>query len=177
MHILLCGLRGSGKTSVARALAALAGRSQADLDTEVCRALGAASVSAAFAEAGEARWRDAEAEVLQRLLAVPDPLIIALGGGAVTAPGIAQALRGATDERRAALILLDVPREILIARRRSDDQDRPPLYDGATLEEEIDRTWSARMPLYRGLATHICRVSDRRESAEETAARVRTMVS
>ncbi len=78
-HVVLVGLPGSGKTTVGTLAAAQLGAPFTDLDA-VIESREGKSVSAIFAEQGEAVFRALEAAVGAELLAGP-PLILAPGGG------------------------------------------------------------------------------------------------
>lgn len=82
MHVALVGLMGSGKTTVGRRAAKLLDRPFVDADEAFIPRYGR-TVADVFAEDGEARFRELEAEVLASLLAVETPLVIACGGGVV----------------------------------------------------------------------------------------------
>ncbi len=82
--IALVGLRGTGKSTVGRLVAARLGWPFADADEEIERAAGR-TVAAIFAAEGEAGFRDREAAVLTDLLARPR-VVLAAGGGAVLRP-------------------------------------------------------------------------------------------
>jgi shikimate kinase len=80
--IVLSGLMGSGKSSVAKALASRMNRVCIDLD-EMIEAKTGLSVTQWFEEHGEARFRRIEAETIRELLQQSAPKVVALGGGAV----------------------------------------------------------------------------------------------
>ena len=79
--LLLIGYRGTGKSTVARLLAARLGWDWVDADVEIERRAGK-SIAAIFADDGEPRFRDLEADVLAELVARPRT-VVACGGGAV----------------------------------------------------------------------------------------------
>jgi shikimate kinase len=81
-HLVLVGMPGSGKSSVARRVARRTGRAAVDVDAEIERVSGR-SIAEIFAAEGEAGFRALEGEVLAALLAGDEPLVIATGGGAV----------------------------------------------------------------------------------------------
>src|SRR5262249_52480143 len=81
MVITLVGYRGSGKTTVAPALADRLGWEWADADAILEQAAGA-SIREIFAAEGEAGFRRRERETLIGLFA-RDRLVLAAGGGAV----------------------------------------------------------------------------------------------
>ncbi len=87
--LLLHGPMGSGKSTVGRRVAALAGAAFVDLDEAVCAAAGA-SIPEIFAAEGEAGFRRREADALARLLGEARHAgarrVVALGGGALLDP-------------------------------------------------------------------------------------------
>jgi len=164
MHLILIGLRGSGKTSAGRATAALLSRPFIDLD-DVTSAVCGMTARTCFETAGEATWREAESTALERTLASTVPSVIALGGGTPTAPGAFERLETARNAGRACIVRLHAPANELIA-RIADDPDRPsltaldPLHEMTTIEK-------ARGPLLEKLATTAIDTSDR--SIEQVA--------
>src|SRR5690349_1810518 len=81
MNLFLIGYRGSGKTTVAAALAERLGWPWIDADVELERRAGK-SIKEIFAAEGETGFRDRESATLAEL-AHRDGWIVALGGGAV----------------------------------------------------------------------------------------------
>jgi XRE family aerobic/anaerobic benzoate catabolism transcriptional regulator len=81
--IALVGLRGAGKTAVGRRAAQLLGVPFIEQDELVERAAGL-PLATIFALHGEAYYRRVAREVLAKLLAHPQPCVLATGGGAVT---------------------------------------------------------------------------------------------
>lgn len=148
-HLVLMGLRASGKTTLGRAVADALGVGFVDLDDHTRALLGAATVRDAFATAGEARFREAETRALAGVLARP-PQVIALGGGTPTASGAAELLAVARSTERAFVVFLDPPLEVLAARLRAEASDRPSL-TGLGVVEEIGVVADARRPLYAAL--------------------------
>ena len=119
---------GSGKTSVGRALAALLDIAFFDLDDRVARHAGR-SVSAIFAQEGEAAFRARERDALFALEpALAAGAVIATGGGA-----FADAGARAFMQARGVTVWLDVPLET-IERRVPRDGSRPLFGDRAALD-------------------------------------------
>jgi shikimate kinase len=87
--VWLVGLMGAGKSAVGRRLAARLGRQFVDTDREVERAAGC-TVAEIFARQGEAAFRRRERAAID--IWAGRPAIVALGGGAIAQPGIAQRL-------------------------------------------------------------------------------------
>jgi shikimate kinase len=148
-HLVLMGLRASGKTTLGRATAHALGASFIDLDDRTKALLGAANVREAFATAGEACFREAEARALAEVLAQPAQ-VIALGGGTPTAPGAAALLSAARSAGRVFVVFLDPPLDVLATRLRTEEGDRPSL-TGLGVVEEIGVVAQARRPLYAAL--------------------------
>lgn len=154
VHVVLMGLRGSGKSTVSRALAQLVGLPALDLDDATARALGHTSVGAAWAAMGEPAFRAAEAAQLRSTLAMP-PQVLALGGGTPTAPGAADLLRAAARDGTAVIVYLSAPPAVLRARLAAASMTDRPSLTGASPLDEIEAVYARRDPIYRGLATHI----------------------
>ena len=149
-NIVLIGMPGSGKSSVARALGRRLNRPVADVDDLVARRAGM-TIPEIFARFGEARFRDMESEVVSAL-ADDGGQVVATGGGTILREKNVEALR-----QNGRLFLLDRPLEELLPR-----SDRP-LGD---TREKVERLYRDRMPLYRAAADETV-VS--RAVAEETA--------
>lgn len=153
---VLIGLRGSGKTTLGRLLAARARAPFIDLDDRTIAGSGHASVSAMFRAAGEPAFRAAEARALAEVLADPacGGAVIALGGGTPTAPGARELLEAARAQGRIRIVLLDAAPAVLGARLAVAPGDRPLLL-GANFAEEAALLAERRMPAYRALADAI----------------------
>ena len=148
MHLLLMGLRGSGKTTLGRLASESLSRSFVDLDdrtTEVC----GMDARTCFAEHGEEAWRAAETTALKNVLA-ESASVVALGGGTPIAPGAEELIQRARDDGRARVLWLDATDEVLLARAGSDPA-RPALtaLSGAA---EVSAIRSLRDPVFARLA-------------------------
>src|SRR5262245_12544853 len=93
--VALVGLAGSGKTSVAQALAHREPAPAVDLD-HIIEAAEGASIDALFTDRGEAYFRERETECLARVLARPVRWL-SCGGGAVLDPANRRLLRERCD--------------------------------------------------------------------------------
>ena len=147
MLLALIGYRGSGKSAVARLLAARLAWPWYDADVEVELRAGK-SIAAIFAEDGEARFRDLEAQVVAEL-AVGELGILALGGGAI--------LRAETQallKQHAHTVWLTATPQTLWTRIQSDTATaaRRPNLSAAGGITEIVATLAAREPVYRAAA-------------------------
>jgi XRE family aerobic/anaerobic benzoate catabolism transcriptional regulator len=92
--IALLGLRGAGKTSVGRRLARRLSIPFVELDRKIEDAA-ELTLSEIFSLHGEAYYRRVERDTLESLLAHAEPMVLATGGGLVTAPESLAILRHA----------------------------------------------------------------------------------
>ena len=144
--LFLVGYRGSGKTTVGRALAARLAWAFLDADA-VLEDRAGRSIRDIFAADGEATFRDLEAVVLADLAKRTDT-VIATGGGVV--------LREANRQLLAAsgfVAWLTADAATLWARIQGDPTtaERRPALAGGGLDE-VERLLAVREPLYRAIA-------------------------
>lgn len=141
--IALIGLPGSGKTTVGRMLARRLQQPFFDADLEIERRIGC-SIRAFFESAGEARFREIEAEVIDALSAEVAG-VLSTGGGAVLRPENRARLR-----ERCQVVYLHARPEDLARRLRRDTQ-RPLLQVDDPLKR-LRELHAVRDPLYRETA-------------------------
>lgn len=144
--LFLVGARGSGKSTVAAALAARLGWAWVDADAAV-EARAGCSIRQLFARHGEAHFRDLEAAVLAELAAAARA-VVATGGGAVLREANRRLMR-----RAGAVVWLRARPEALWARVAADATTaarRPDLAGGGL--DEMRQVVAAREPLYRECA-------------------------
>ncbi len=129
--IVLIGLRGSGKTTVGRAIAARLGCCFVDTDTRIAEQTGL-SIAELFAAEGEPGFRRHEREVIEQV-AREAPGVISVGGGAVLDAENVKRLR-ATGK----IVWLTAPPQVLWERVSSDSgsvETRPALTNHSGLKE------------------------------------------
>ena len=129
--IALIGLRGAGKSTVAKELARLFGVGFIDTD-DLVAAEAKRSIAAIFADEGEAGFRQRERRVIARLVDLP-PAIFSVGGGAVLDSKNVRSLRSVAD-----VVWLRAEPTVLWERVRDDPgtgSQRPPLTDQPGLIE------------------------------------------
>lgn len=161
MHILLMGLRGSGKTTVGRLLARRLAGAFVDLDERVLAAFPESTVTDVWAAHGQEAWRAAEACALGELLAEPAPAttVVALGGGTPMVDAARATLESARAAGTAMLVYLRCDAGELHRRLAAAAGDRPSL-TGADPARESAAVLTAREPVFRRLADHEVDVTD-----------------
>jgi shikimate kinase len=140
---VLVGLPGSGKSTIGRRLAKALGVSLLDTDAAIEEQTHR-SIADIFAADGEAEFRRIEEGVVRAALADHDG-VLSLGGGAVTSPGVCEALAGHT------VIYLEIGAREGV--RRTGGNTVRPLLAGADRAEKYRALMAARVPLYRRVAT------------------------
>lgn len=155
--IVLVGLMGTGKSTIAKLLATRLGVECLDTDRMVEAATGR-TVREIFDQSGEERFREVEAEVLAQCLRRRDHPVVAAAGGMVLREENRAALAGASTEGRATVVWLHARPEVLVARTRKGGHR--PLLD-ADPEGTLLRLAAERAPLYRAVADVVVDVSDR----------------
>lgn len=134
-HVVLVGMMGVGKSTVAKRLGRALGRPVFDTDAEVVARSGR-SIPELFASEGESAFRDLESEVLVDLLGRNEPAVIAGAGGIVLRPENRAALAEA-----GTVVWLRAPVSVLVG-RVSRGTHRPALVDdpeGTLAQMELDR--------------------------------------
>lgn len=142
-NIYLCGMIGSGKTTIGRGLAEALEWPFYDLDREMDRILGY-SFHRLVQEKGWVAFRELEYSICKRL-ARHEKSIVCLGGGTVRHEWNMDVLRGT-----GFFVLLMAPMDELV--RRVRNEQRPRVNAGATLEEDLKTVWEQSEEKYRRAA-------------------------
>jgi shikimate kinase len=145
--IFLIGYRGTGKTSVARELAALLGVKWVDADA-VLEVRAGKTIRQIFADDGEPAFRDLESSVLRDLATFGG--VVATGGGVVLRPENREILK------QGLVVWLTAPAEVIWRRMQADVSTadrRPNLAQGGL--DEVKSLLAIREPLYRECASAI----------------------
>ena len=140
---VLIGLPGSGKSTIGRRLARAMGLQMLDTDVMIEEREGR-SIAEIFAAEGEPGFRRIEEQVVREALESHDG-ILSLGGGAVTTPGVRDALAGHT------VVYLEISAAEGI--RRTGGSTVRPLLAGPDRAERYRELMNQRVPLYRRTAT------------------------
>jgi len=156
--IILLGLRGAGKSSAGRVLAARLGAEFVDLDDITPALLGEPTAADAIRNRGLPAFRDAEARALHACLGRTS-VVLALGGGTPTAPGAAEMIRDAAS-RGARAVYLHADPATLRARLAGTDTATRPSLTGRGVLDEIGEIYLQRDPLFRSLAERVVETAD-----------------
>jgi shikimate kinase len=167
--LFLIGLRGSGKTTAGRLVAAGLGWPFHDADA-VLEAAAGRSIHDIFAADGEAHFRDLEERTLVELIA-GGPAVIATGGGVVLREDNRRRMKTA-----GRVVWLTADADTLWQRILADPAtaDRRPNLSGGG-REEVAELLRAREPLYRAVADLVVPVAGR--SPEQIAGDILTACS
>jgi len=146
-HLVLIGMMGAGKTSVGARCADVLGRPFVDVD-EVVEATTRRSVAEIFAEDGETGFRALESRALADACSSPQPLVIAVGGGAMEDPENRRVVA------RAGTVVWLTAEPHELARRVGLDAagSRPKLAGPGSTVEVLERLLARRAVVYEGVA-------------------------
>ncbi|TWT48315.1 shikimate kinase [Botrimarina hoheduenensis] len=146
--LFLTGYRGSGKSTVARLIAARLGWECVDSD-DVIEAEASLPIAQIFAEQGEPAFRDLEERAVAGLC-TRCQTVVALGGGAVLRPATRARLRAA-----GPVVWLTASATTLAQRIAGDTASdvRRPRLTGLSGLAEVEQVLATREPIYRECAT------------------------
>lgn len=166
-HVVLVGLMGSGKTTVGKKVAKLISHRFVDADVEIEARTGR-SVASWF-EDGEAAFRAAEAELLDALLAEPEPLVLGAGGGVV----VTEANRRRLAQSDVTTVYLHGTPEFLASRVQAKAH-RPLLGDDPLAV--MVRMYGERDAWYREVADAVVEIRPHHEAGEKPKWRIAEQV-
>jgi shikimate kinase/3-dehydroquinate synthase len=138
-HVVLVGFMGAGKTTFGRDAAIRLGREFLDLDRAIEERAGQ-TIPELFDERGEVEFRRIEEHAARVALSSPEPLVISMGGGAVTSAETRDRLSSAFT------VLIDI--DVDSAWERVKRSKRPLAKD----ERRFRELYAEREPIYREVA-------------------------
>jgi shikimate kinase len=154
-QIWLIGFMGTGKSRIARPLAAALDWEQVDIDTLIEQEAGD-RIPEIFRTGGEAAFRVLEARAVDRVAGM-DHVVVATGGGTILADSNRAAMK-----QRGFVVLLDARPQTLAERIASSDahvSERPLLQGGDPLARIIELK-AAREALYVQTADFIIQTDE-----------------
>lgn len=152
MNIILCGMMGSGKTSVGIRISELTGMRWYDTDDLITQKYG--KISDIFEFYGEARFRELETEVVHSL-SEEDNCVVSTGGGCVMRAENSTAFKKSGGK----IVFLETDIETLFRRVGHTGQDRP-LLKNANLDN-MKTLLDSRTPIYKGCADFTVKTDDK----------------
>ena len=146
---ILIGYRGTGKTTVAKKLAARLGLPVFDSDPEIERQAGK-SIAEIFAQDGESAFRDLEEAVIAEILARSLPMVLATGGGAILRTETRRRFSQLGIRQSGCVIWLTATPETILHRITNDvtSQTMRPSLTSLPMREEIVTVLEQRKLLY-----------------------------
>lgn len=159
MNVILTGMRGTGKSSIGRVLAALLDFAFVDTDT-VIEELAAGRIAEIVAQHGWAHFRALERQAVDRVAAA-DRQIIATGGGTLMDDRNTTRLKA---NGRVVLLLCDIE---TLQRRIAIGNNRPSLMGQASAVAELQQVWEDRRERYHAVADLTYDVSPESDDLEQ----------
>lgn len=157
--VVVLGLMGAGKTTLAVQLAARWGRVLRDSDADLLARTGRTAAELAAAE-GAVGLHAREADLLLEALAERPAPVVAAAASTVEVPACREALAAAR------VVWLDVPVEVLVSRQATGGHR--PVYD-PDLRAMLERMDAVRRPLFTRVADVVLPAADA-EAAERALA-------
>ena len=152
-NIVLIGMRGSGKTTIAAILAGRLHREMIPMDALIVYEAG--KIIPQIVETyGWGRFREIESQVTQKVARLHD-IINATGGGVILNQENVKALRAT-----GIVFWLNVSVDNIL-QRIAEDPNRPSLTGRASRRDDMVATLAEREELYRNAAHHIIDTNDK----------------
>ncbi|SRR5258708_3989775 len=144
MNIVLIGMRGSGKSTIAKLLSKKLGKPYYDMDVLLSENAGM-PISEVVKRYGWEHFRNQESALAEEI-AKKKNVVISTSGGIVTREENIAALKNS-----GKFIFLKTSVAVML-KRIGNSKSRPALTDKKTLKEEIKEIWKIRKSLYESSA-------------------------
>ena len=166
MNVVLCGMMGSGKSTVGKALAKALAWEWTDTDECIIRRNG--SITDIFKQKGEGYFRELE-QALVQALAQKDNLVISTGGGLMLSATNRSLLK-----ERGKIVYLRATKQTLVSRLQGE-KDRPLLQTEEGLDKKIEELLEERAGIYESVADFIIDVDEKTPTqiAQEILAKIK----
>ena len=142
MKVFLIGFMGSGKSAAGKLLAQRLGCGFVDTDHLITKKSGM-DIPAIFNKQGEKAFRDAEHMALQEIVKMPDPFVIATGGGLPCTEENMKLMK-----QCGQIVYLKRSPDELYELLKSETHQRPLLAQSTDLRATINQLLSLREPFY-----------------------------
>lgn len=156
MNIILLGYRGTGKSVISRLLSAKLKRRLFSLDSMIEEAVGI-PIPEIVSMWGWARFREIESTIVERVIKEARDAVIDCGGGVILNDRNIQRLK---ENGKAVLLVADF--KTLLSRLSRDRNNRPPLKEGLSWEEEHRKVLAEREEKYNAAADMVCDTTGKR---------------
>ena len=156
MNIILLGYRGTGKSVISRLLSAKLKRRLFSLDSMIEEAVGI-PIPEIVSMWGWARFREIESTIVERVIKEARDAVIDCGGGVILNDRNIQRLK---ENGKAVLLVADF--KTLLSRLSRDRNNRPPLKEGLSWEEEHRKVLAEREDKYNAAADMVCDTTGKR---------------
>lgn len=143
MKIVLTGMRGSGKTTIAKLLGQKLGWKVLDTDALIEKSI-KMPLADYIHKNGWKKFRTAEKRIVKKI-ATKDKVVIATGGGTLIYPENAKLLK-----KNSFVVLLTAP--IAILQKRIGKTNKRPSLTGASPTIELKKIWLERKKIYKKIA-------------------------
>lgn len=164
MNVVLCGMMGCGKSTVAEAFSKLYGYKKVDTDEIIVSRYG--EINCIFEKFGEEYFRDLESLIVEEVASLKGGAVISVGGGCVLRDKNVKKLK-----ENGILIYLRTRAQTIIERLK-DSSDRPLLKE--RLEERVNEILSSRSRIYESAADKI--IDTDGLSPKETAKKIKEII-
>ncbi len=143
-NVVITGMRGSGKSTLGRLIAAKLGKDFIDLDDRI-EELANKKIAQIVDEHGWTHFRNLESQVAEEI-SKKDNLVISTGGGTFLDPENTKKLK------KNGFVLLLVASIEALEKRIGFDPNRPALTNQKSLKDELEALWNERKDIYLAAA-------------------------